>query len=102
MPTPNKVRLTEALIAKAMRNPPAEGQTTFLRDSKVPGLAIRVHPTGRATYTLLRPKRKTFWHVEPDALAEQLKLAREYAAKRLREARHGLDVGEPKEEPAKD
>jgi integrase len=31
-----------------------------------------------------------------------LKLAREYAAKRLREARQGLDVREPKEEPAKE
>src|SRR5438552_4529753 len=100
MPTTNRARLTEAVIARAMRNPPAEGQTTFLRDSKVPGFAVRVHPSGQATYTLLLPKgqRMKFWgYYEPGGL----ELAREYAAKRLREARQGRDVREPNDTPLK-
>ena len=55
MPTTNRVRLTLSLIEHAMRNPPPEGTTTFLRDKVVDGLALRIHPTGRATYTLLLP-----------------------------------------------
>src|SRR5438105_15918909 len=104
MPTTNRVRLTERMIEQAMRNPPAEGKTTFLRDRKVPGLAVRVHPTGLATYTLLLPKgqRKKLWPVmRGEELTAQLKAARDYAAKQLDEAYQGRDVREPKDNPAK-
>jgi integrase len=56
MPTTNRVRLTEAMIERECRKPPPVYKTLFLRDSVVPGLAVRIHPTGQATYTLHKKK----------------------------------------------
>jgi integrase len=52
--TVNRVPLTEAMIEEACRNPPERGTTRYLRDSVVPGFAVRVMPTGFANYYLIR------------------------------------------------
>lgn len=91
MPTTNRVRLTIGLIEQAIRNPPVIGKTTFLRDSQVPGLALRIHPTGRATYTLLLPKgeRKKLMSLQlegrlaPEWWKGHLKRVREIATEEL-------------------
>ena len=91
MSTPKRVRLTLGLIERALRNPPPVGKTTFLRDSVVPGLALRIHPTGRATYTLLLPKgvRKRLlnmekeWKEYPEYWKQHLTRVREDAAREL-------------------
>jgi integrase len=88
MPTTKRVRLTLSLIEQALRNPPPAGKTTFLRDSVVPGLALRIHPTGKATYTLLLPKgqRKRLlnlereWKEYPDYWKQHLTRVREQAS----------------------
>src|SRR6202040_3967274 len=91
MPTTNKVRLTLGLIERALRNPPPVGRTTFLRDSVVPGLALRIHPTGGATYTLLLPggqrKKLLVLQIEgreaPEWWNGHLKKVREQAASEM-------------------
>jgi hypothetical protein len=98
MPTTKRVRLTPALIERAMRKPPPVGKTTYLRDDAVRGFAVRIHPSGRANYYLLfrDGQRKAFWPVELGALLKkQLPLARDYAARELHPYRAFLS--EPKE-----
>jgi integrase len=104
MPTKNRVKLTEAMILRAMGNPPPP-TNPFLRDSVVPGLAVRVHPTGDATYTLLLPggRREKLYAVRvahaTGGLKTDLRRARADASKRLDEARRGRER-EPKIKPA--
>src|SRR5438552_10156516 len=91
MPTTNRVRLTLGLIERALRNPPPVGKTTFLRDSVVPGLALRIHPTGGATYTLLLPggQRKKLLALQTEGMEApewwngHLKKVREQAASEM-------------------
>src|SRR5690349_18493916 len=79
--------LTNAVIEKACRAPPALGKTRYLRDAKVVGLGVRIHPTGQGSFVVFmpggaRPKLgRPFMHKPgPEALEE----ARQEAARKLR------------------
>src|SRR5438105_1463318 len=63
MSTPKRVRLTEAIIYRAMQDPPPPS-APYLWDSDVPGFAVRINPTGKAIYTFRRAK---LWPVIPYA-----------------------------------
>src|SRR6266550_8641230 len=82
------VVLTNAVIEAACKKPPEKGKTAYLRDAKLPGLGVRIHPSGKGSFFVYLPggaKPKLgspfFGRPGPEALEE----ARREAARRIRE-----------------
>jgi integrase len=89
----NRLLLSDAMIAREREKPPLPGATRFLWDRRVAGLAVRLHPSGGATFMLqyrTRTGLQRRMRLGPVGVVP-LDQAREQAARLLADAHQGRD-----------
>lgn len=86
-----KVALTDRGVQQLL--PPAQGRLE-VRDTKIPGLALRITPNGVKTWTVLwHAGRQTRRHAIGPYPAVTLASARDWARQVLADAARGVDPG---------